>query len=234
MEDIFPLPFNNMPAKNRNHSIPVMSNGISGLTRKSNLSRWTTVVTLVRGYACAHFQLWKLINACDMANGANASNHHTDVWIPLRASCGTHWNPCYKRHSEFSTQQSSQNAQHAFFKELSSMATHGGLGEIDRDRDSVGLSGLCKECWSVNDVCASARAQAQCGSSLRRTARHGTSLTPHCGTKCHSTANETPLAHGDNWPMTDKLFMGHRRLVGVKQCGIKWAPEIGLTLGSTF
>lgn len=87
----------------------------------------------------------------------------------------------------------------AFLKELSSMVTQGGVGrERHRDRDSVDLSGLCKECWSVNDVCASARARAQRGSSLRRTAQRGTPLTPHCGTKCHSTANETALAHGDN------------------------------------
>lgn len=76
------------------------------------------------------------------------------------------------------------------------MATQGGVGrEGHKDRDSVGLSGLCKECWSVNDVCASARAWTQRG---RRTAQRGTPLTPHCGTKCHSTANETALAHGDN------------------------------------
>ncbi len=70
----FLCPSTTRQPKDLNHSIAVMSIGISGYTRKSNLSKQTTVVTLVWGYACAHFQRTKLINACDMANWANASN----------------------------------------------------------------------------------------------------------------------------------------------------------------
>lgn len=43
----------------------------------------------------------------------------------------------------------------AFLKELSGTATNGGVRrERGRERESVGLSGLCKAYWSVNDVCA--------------------------------------------------------------------------------
>lgn len=97
----------------------------------------------------------KLIKShSDMVNWTNASNHHRDVWIPPRGLCCTCWDFCYKRQLHF--QHDCQTGPHgtAFLKELSSTATTGGLvgRERGRERESVGLSGLCKAYWSVNDV----------------------------------------------------------------------------------
>lgn len=97
------------------------------------------MVTVVRGYTCAHFQLTKLINACDVANLANESNIIQTYEFP-RGLCAAHTEISPINVSlHFQEDSQTRLRGNALLKELSGMATTGGVGR-ERQRQRISRS----------------------------------------------------------------------------------------------
>lgn len=177
----FLCPSTTRQPKDLKHSIAVMSIGISDYTRKSDLSRQTTVVTLVWVYACAHFQRIKLSNACDMANWANASNLRR---FP-RGLCAAHTEISPISQSAFSTRQSSWTAWHHFSLRAQRYGDNWGGWERKTERQRISksvraLQGVLECEWCL----------CQCQGS---------------GTAWQHTEKHSPAWHTANTPLWHKM-----------------------------